>query len=190
MLKNGEVIAFKTDTVWGFGCDPNDENAVCKIYEIKKRDTKKPLILMSDDFNNLKKYIKFIPKYAYELIENYLPGGLTLIFEKSDFCPHFITSNGNTVGVRVPDSEDFRNIIKHLDIKVLATTSCNIAGEKPVMNYIEAKEKFGDVATIITPVKDIENDNLPSTVILCEKENYKILRRGSIILSSTSVKKY
>jgi len=52
MLNNGEVIAFKTDTVWGFGCNPLDNIAVNKIYEIKKRDSKKPLILMSDDFNH------------------------------------------------------------------------------------------------------------------------------------------
>lgn len=186
MLKNnlekGEVIAFKTDTVWGFGCDVEDEVAVNKIYEIKKRDSKKPLILMSDDFENLKKYIKFIPNYAYELIEKYLPGGLTLIFEKSLLCPDFITSNGNTVGIRIPDSEDFRDIISKLNNKVLATTSCNIAGDAPVEDYICAKEKFGNVATIIKPLNDFKNENIPSTVVLCEKEEYKILRQGAIKL--------
>jgi len=182
MLKKSEVIAFKTDTVWGFGCDPLDEIAVNKIYEIKKRDLKKPLILMSDDFEHLKKYIKFIPEYANELIEKYLPGALTLIFEKSDLCPDYITSGGNTIGIRIPNSEDFRKIISQIDGKVLATTSCNVAGEFPVMNYKEACEKFEKVATIIKPIKDEENENIPSTVILCEKENYKILRQGVIKL--------
>ena len=177
MLKQGEVIAFKTDTVWGFGCNPLDKLAVNKIYEIKKRDSKKPLILMSDEFENLKKYIKFIPDYAYNLIDKHLPGALTLIFEKSELCPDFITSNGNTIGIRIPDSEDFRKIVCG---KVLATTSCNIAGEQPVMTYFEANEKFGDVATIIKPIDDSENQNIPSTVILCEKESYKILRQGAI----------
>lgn len=186
MLKNyliqGEVIAFKTDTVWGFGCNPQDKIAVDKIYEIKKRDTKKPLILMSDDFKNLEKYINFVPDYAYELIEKYLPGGLTLIFEKSKFCPDYITSGGNTVGIRVPNSEDFRKIISQLKDKVLATTSCNIAGENPVMNYLEAKEKFEQFATIIKPINNTENDNIPSTVVLCEKEGYRTLRKGAIEL--------
>ena len=182
MLKKGEVIAFKTDTVWGFGCNPNDEIAINKIYEIKKRDLKKPLILMSDNFDSLKKYISFIPSYAHNLIEKYLPGALTLIFEKSDFCPNTITSNGNTIGIRIPNSEDFRKIISQIDGKVLATTSCNVAGESPVMNYKEACEKFEKVATIIKPIKDEENENIPSTVILCEKENYKILRQGAIEL--------
>lgn len=181
MLKLGEVLAFKTDTVWGFGCNPDDKNAVEKIYEIKKRDSKKPLILMSDDFFNLEKYIKNVPNYAYNLIEKYLPGGLTLIFEKSDLCPDYIVSGGNTVGIRIPDSEDFRKIIKKNDNKVLATTSCNIQGENPVMTYKEAL-KFSKMATIIKPIEDKINENIPSTVILCEKENYKILRQGAVEL--------
>lgn len=182
MLKFGEVIAFKTDTVWGFGCDPNDIIAVNKIYEIKNRDSKKPLILMSDNVESLKKYIKFIPNYANDLIEKYLPGALTLIFEKSEICPNFITSNGDTIGIRIPDSEDFRKIIANVKDRVLATTSCNVAGENPVMNYAEAKEKFEQVATIIKPIEDIENENIPSTVILCQKDGFKILRQGVIEL--------
>ena len=182
MLKVGEVIAFKTDTVWGFGCNPNDVVAVNKIYEIKKRDSKKPLILMSDNFEHLKKYIKFIPNYAYELIEKYLPGALTLIFEKSEICPDFITSGGNTVGIRIPNSEDFRKIVSQVKDRVLATTSCNVAGEEPVMNYNEAKEKFENVATIIEPINNIKNENIPSTVVLCLEDEYKILRQGAIKL--------
>ena len=182
MLSVGEIIAFKTDTVWGFGCNPNDEIAVNKIYEIKKRDSKKPLILMSDNFEYLKKYIDFIPDYANDLIKKYLPGALTLIFEKTKNCPNFITSGGSTVGIRIPDSEDFRMIVSQVDGRVLATTSCNVSNEQPVMNYSSAKEKFEDVATIIKPIKDFENANIPSTVILCLKDEYKILRQGAIKL--------
>ena len=182
MLKKGEVIAFKTDTVWGFGCKPEDIIAVNKIYEIKKRDSKKPLILMSDDFNSLKKYIKFIPEYAYDLLEKHLPGALTLVFEKSELCPNFITSNGNTVGIRIPNSDDFRKIIAQIDNRVLATTSCNITGEEPVLNYFEAKQKFENFATIIKPLEDKENKNIPSTVILCQENNFKILIPGAIKL--------
>ncbi|MBQ7288009.1 MAG: threonylcarbamoyl-AMP synthase [Candidatus Gastranaerophilales bacterium] len=182
MLKKGEVLAFKTDTVWGFGCEVDDIEAVNKIYEIKKRDAKKPLILMSDDFSNLKKCIKFIPSYAQELIEKYLPGALTLIFEKSDLCPDFITSNGSTVGLRVPNSDEFKKAVLKSKNKVLATTSCNIAGEEPVKNYQEACELFSSIATVIKPIDDKENENLPSTVVLCLEDGYKILRQGALEL--------
>lgn len=182
MRNSGEVYAFKTDTVWGFGCHPQDFDAVNKIYEIKKRDLKKPLILMSDDFKYLKKYIKNIPNYANELIERYLPGGLTLIFEKSDFCPDFVTSNGSTVGIRIPDSVDFKLLVEKIDGRVLATTSCNIQSEEPVMGYQEAVEKFKDVVTVIKPVIDVASENIPSTVILCQKDGYKVLRIGAVKL--------
>ena len=182
MQNNGAVYAFKTDTVWGFGCHPQDKNAIEKIYQIKKRDSKKPLILMSDSFENLKKYIKNIPNYAYELIEKHLPGGLTLIFDKSDLCPNEITSNGDTIGVRIPNSEDFFKLVEKIEGRVLATTSCNLSDENPVKNYLEACEKFSNVATIVKPIKDTENENTPSTVILCQKDGYKILRQGVIKL--------
>lgn len=181
-LKKGEVLAFSTDTVWGFGCLPEDEEAVQNIYKIKNRDSKKPLILMSNSFETLKKYVKFIPDYAYELIEKYLPGGLTLIFEKSPLCPDFVTSYQNTVGIRIPDSEDFRILTENIKGNVLATTSCNVTNEAPVENYIQAKEKFENSATIIKPINDIIHENKPSTVILCNKEGYKILRQGSVKL--------
>ena len=180
-LKKGEVLAFKTDTVWGFGCLPDDDIAVEKIYEIKKRDVKKPLILMSYDFEPLKKYIKDIPNYAYDLVDKYLPGGLTLIFKKTDICSNKITPF-ETVGIRIPNSEDFIKIAKNVEGGVLATTSCNISSEPPVKNYFEAIEKFSKTATIIAPIKNDESDNIPSTVILCEEKAYKILRQGVIKL--------
>lgn len=181
-LKQGEVLAFSTDTVWGFGCLPTDKSAVEKIYEIKKRDSKKPLILMSYDFEHLKKYVKNIPDYAYDLIKKHLPGGLTLIFEKSSLCPFFVTSNQNTVGIRIPNNEDFFELTKQIEGGVLATTSCNITSEQPVINYKEAREKFSKEATIIQPKDDKIRENHPSTVILCNEDGYKILRQGIVEL--------
>lgn len=179
--KKGEVFAFKTDTVWGFGCHPNDIMAIKKIYEIKKRDVKKPLILMSYDFEPLKKYIKEIPNYAYELIEKHLPGGLTLIFKKTDLVSDEITKT-DTIGIRIPNSPDFCELAKQIEGGVLATTSCNITQEPPVETYQEAYEKFSNVATIIQPIEDVKNENIPSTVILCENDEYKILRQGALKL--------
>ena len=178
-IKKGEVLAFKTDTVWGFGALPEDKIAINKIYEIKKRDFKKPLILMSYEFEPLKKYVKDIPSYAYKLIEKYLPGGLTLIFKKTEMCFDYITPL-DTVGIRIPNSPDFMELTKNIQGGVLATTSCNISSEPPVKNYKEAKEKFSSLATIIEPIEDTENENLPSTVILCEENSYKILRDGTV----------
>ena len=181
-IKKGEVFAFKTDTVWGFGCLPDDDLAINKIYEIKKRDSKKPLILMSNNFEYLKKYIKNVPDYAHKLIEKHLPGGLTLIFEKSEILNPLVCANSNTVGIRIPNSKDFSSLVDKIEGKVLATTSCNVSDEAPVMNYKEAMEKFSSCATIVKPIVDSENENVPSTVILCKENDYVILRQGVVKL--------
>ena len=105
ILNNDGVIAFVTDTVWGLGCLPTSEKAVQRIYEIKHREAKKPLILMSDDIYPLFDYIKQpVQKEAQKLIKNYFPGALTLVVEKSENTPDYITSEMNTVGIRVPDN--------------------------------------------------------------------------------------
>ena len=181
-LKKGEVLAFKTDTVWGFGVDPDDDSAIYNVYKIKKRDSDKPLILMSNRLEPLKKYIEFIPSYALDLIEKHLPGGLTLIFEKSKLLNPKVSQFQNTIGIRIPNSEDFSRLIERLNIDVLATTSCNISSQPPVGNFLEACQKFKSCATIIEPIKDSMNKNLPSTVILCEKEGFKVLRQGAVKL--------
>ena len=82
VLNNGGVIAYVTDTVWGLGCLPDNEKAVKKIYEIKKREAQKPLILMSNEVYNLLEYVKPLPKAAHQLIKKYFPGALTLVVEK------------------------------------------------------------------------------------------------------------
>lgn len=180
-LDNDIVYAFKTDTVWGFGCNPNSKIAINKIYEIKKRDKKKPLILMSDSFEFLEKYVQNVPSYVYDLIKKYFPGALTLILEKSKYCLDEITPF-STVGVRVPNSPDFSNLVQKIDGRVLATTSCNLTNEKPVETFFEAKEKFNGVAKIIEPLSEAKTNNIASTVVLCKKEGYEILRQGEIEL--------
>ena len=80
ILNNDGVVAFVTDTVWGLGCLPTSERAVQRIYDIKKRETKKPLILMSDDIYPLFDYVKQpIKKQAQRLIKDHFPGALTLV---------------------------------------------------------------------------------------------------------------
>ena len=144
ILQNDGVIAFVTDTVWGLGCLPTSEKAVQRIYEIKKREAKKPLILMSDDIYPLLDYVKLpIEKQAQRLIKDHFPGALTLVVEKSENTPDYITSGMNTVGIRVPNNETFANICKSIDGRVLATTSANLSGEPAALSFKEAEAYIG-----------------------------------------------
>ena len=110
-LTNGGVIAYVTDTVWGLGCLPENKDAVKKIYEIKKREPQKPLILMSNEIYNLLDYVEPIPKIGQILIKKYFPGALTIVTDKSSRTPDYITSNMKTVGIRVPDNAVFKEYI-------------------------------------------------------------------------------
>lgn len=181
ILKNGGVIAYVTDTVWGLGCLPNNEEAVKKIYEIKHRDGKKPLILMSNEFYNLFDYLKQpIPKEAQKLIKKYFPGALTLVLEKSENTPDYITSGMNTVGVRIPDNEVFQEICKNIEGHTLATTSANLSGEPAALSYEEAMNYIGDKVDLVIPDFGHTAKGKASTVAGFKDNEIIIFRQGEI----------
>ena len=179
-LKEGGVIAFVTDTVWGIGCLPSSEKGAEKIYKIKHRDKDKPLILMSDKAENLYKYVKNIPDRAVKLIKKYFPGALTVVLEKSDLTGKFLTSGKNTVGIRVPNNKTFMKICSLIDGNVLATTSANISGEAPALDFHSAVDKLGDVVDIIFEDEDEIAKGIPSTVVTFAEDKTIILRQGSV----------
>ena len=181
-LKQGAVLCFVTDTVWGLGCLPSSKEGIDKIYEIKGRDRSKPLILMSDNVDNLRKYLKPIPVCAENAIEKHFPGGLTVISEKSDLCSDDITSNMNTVGIRVPDNSVFSLLCSKIDGHVLATTSANKSGETPVKNMTEAIDVLGDSVDYIIDDMGEKPMGVSSTVALFSDGGYKVLRQGTIVL--------
>lgn len=179
-LKNGGVVAFVTDTVWGVGALPNSEKGVDRIYELKGRDRSKPLILMSNDIENLKPYIKEVPQKAQELMEKHFPGALTLIFEKTKKAPDFMTSDKNTVGVRVPDNETFSRLCEVIDGHVLATTSANHSNEPSASTFEEAMKFIGKDVDFVFEDYGYKAKGLASTVALALNDEVKVLRHGGV----------
>lgn len=181
ILKNDGVIAFVTDTVWGIGCLPTSEKAVKRIYEIKHRDGKKPLILMSDEVYNLFDYVKQpVEKEAQRLIKKHFPGALTLVVEKSENTPDYITSAMPTVGIRIPDNETFAGICRGVEGRVLATTSANLSGEPAALTYEQALEYIGDKVDLVVPSFGCEAKGRASTVAGFKDGNVVIFRQGEI----------
>ena len=183
ILKNDGVIAFVTDTVWGLGCLPESEKAVKKIYEIKHREAKKPLILMSYDIYPLLDYLKQpIEKRAQWLIKKHFPGALTMVLEKSENTPDYLTSSMPTVGIRVPNNEVFANICKNVEGGVLATTSANISGEPPALTYEEAVNYIGEKVDFVVPSEGSEAQGTASTVIGFNDGEIVVYRQGEVIV--------
>ena len=187
-LNNGGVIAYVTDTVWGLGCLPDNEQAVKKIYEIKKREAQKPLILMSNDIYNLLDYVKPIPKIGQILIKRYFPGALTVVTDKSEKTPDYITSAMPTVGIRIPDNEVFRQICEAIPNHVLATTSANLSHQPSAKTYEQALENMTGLADMIIPDYGYSAKGLESTVVGVMNNELRIFRQGEIVLDETLIK--
>lgn len=184
VLTNGGVIAYVTDTVWGLGCMPNDSFAVSKIYEIKKREAQKPLILMSNDTDNLLKYIKPLPEIGRVLVQKYFPGALTIVTEKSEKTPDFITAGMSTVGIRVPDNEVFQRICEIIPNHVLATTSANLSHQPAAKSYEQALLNMKDLADMVIPDYGYCAKGLESTVVGVVNNELRIYRQGAIHLKA------
>lgn len=180
VLENGGVIAYVTDTVWGLGCLPNNEKAVKKIYDIKKREPQKPLILMSNETYNLLDFVEPISKIGCRLIKKYFPGALTLVVKKNKNTPDYITSNMDTVGIRVPDNEVFKEICDIAPGHVLATTSANLSHQPSAKTYEQAYENMKDLADLVIPDYGYTCKGLESTVAGIFSDEIKIFRQGEI----------
>ncbi len=160
-MRKGGVILYPTDTVWGLGCDATNPEAVRRVYEIKRRDDSKSLVLLACDLDQIARYIKVIPPMAIDLVEvNDKP--MTLIYpgaitypapEQSAKGPadryhlayNAVASDG-TVGIRIPMMDFCRNMAKKLGRPVVST-SANISGEP-------SPKKFKDIPEEITQAVD------------------------------------
>lgn len=182
-LNNGGVIAYVTDTVWGLGCLPDNEKAVKKIYEIKKREAQKPLILMSNEVYNLLDYVKPIPKVGQQLIKKYFPGALTIVTDKSDKTPDYITSNMPTVGIRIPNNKVFKEICEIIPNHVLATTSANLSHQPSAKTYDQALENMTGLADLIIEDYGCHAKGLESTVVGVMNNELRIFRQGAITIA-------
>ena len=183
ILNNDGVIAFVTDTVWGIGCLPTSKKAVERIYEIKHRDIKKPLILMSNSDKYLRRYVKPLSILANELIQKHFPGALTLVIDKSDNTPDYITSGLETVGIRVPNNKTFAHICESIEGHVLATTSANLSNEPAALTYEEAVRYIGDKVDLVIEDNGEKAQGRASTVAGISQNGITIFRQGDIKLT-------
>ncbi len=167
VIKNGGIVAFPTETVYGLGANALNENSVKKIFVAKGRPQDNPLIVhvSSKDVSGL---VKKVPEVAEKLINKFWPGPLTIILEKKDIIPNVTSANLNTIGIRMPNSEIALKLIE-LSEKPIAAPSANISGRpSPTVEYIIGGES-----------SDI---GVESTIIDCTVNPPMILRPGGITL--------
>ena len=138
------------------------------------------MILMSNETYHLLEYVKPIPEIGCRLIKKYFPGALTLVTEKSNKTPYYITSNMETVGIRVPDNEVFKEICLTAPGNVLATTSANLSHQPSAKTYEQALENMKDLADLVIPDCGHTCKGLESTVVGVFGDELKIFRQGAV----------
>lgn len=164
VLKNGGVILYPTDTVWGLGCDATNEEAVAKVNEIKGRPAEKSLIILLDTDNKLQSYVNEVPEVAYDLIE-YAEKPLTVVFSNAkNLAPNVINADGS-VGIRIPKHDFCQQLIQRFR-KPIVSTSSNISGQPTPRFFDEISEEVKEAVDYIV---DLEQENTtpkqPSTIV-------------------------
>lgn len=178
-IKTGDVVAFPTETVYGLGANALDEKAVGKIFMAKGRPEDNPLIIHVDSFN-IESYVKTIPHKAKKLMEQYWPGPLTLIFEKSDLIPYKTSANLNTIGIRMPRNNIALNLIRESGVPI-AAPSANLSGRPSTTTVSHCIEDLNGKIPYILGGEESEV-GLESTIVDCTSDTLCVLRPGAITL--------
>lgn len=175
-LRSKEVVAFPTDTVYGIACICDDE-AIAKMKWVKGRDEKKPFPMMVYDINQIDQ-IAEITDGAVSIIQNFMPGALTIILKKKKLIPDAVTNGQSTIAIRIPDDETVLTILK--ETGPLLVTSANLSNQPSAHNTKEVLEQLdGRISCVL----DGESKgNLASTIVDCSNNEIKILREGIITL--------
>ena len=184
-LKDGSLVAFPTETVYGLGADATNEVAVARIYEVKGRPSDHPLIVHIADLKYLEQWISEIPEYAIDLARAFWPGPMTLILKRSALAKDFITGNQATVGIRIPDNSLALGLLEAFH-KIggagIAAPSANRFGQVSPTNASAVSEEIGDYLSDSDIVLDggPSEVGLESTIIDCTSSAPRILRPGAI----------
>ena len=177
-LKSGLPIIFPTDTLPAIGCLPKFSNI---IYEFKKRDKNKPLILMGSEHKQLIDYVHDSAKEDYEnLASKYWPGALTIVIPASAKQTAHLTSNDLTIGLRIPNSNIAQSLLR--ETGPLLTSSANISGFKGSITAEGIALDFPSIK-ILGPIPWEKSSGKASTIIFWKNSgNWKLIREGEVIV--------
>lgn len=176
-LQKGEVVAFPTDTVYGLGCDANNEAALARIYALKQRPLEKPLILFLAQQAQVFDYAAVVPETAQKLMAAFWPGPLTIVLPKKASVSDAITAGLDTIGLRMPNQAEVLTLLQESGL-TLATTSANRSGEPSLAKASEVEAVFQQELLILAGEA---KGQIASTVVAVNVDGtYQILRAGMI----------
>jgi len=177
-IMKGNVTALPTETVYGLGANALNEEAVLKIFETKDRPAFNPVIVHIHDADEMKKYSSDIPEIVYDIAEKFSPGPVTFVLKKNNLVPDIVTAGNDSVGLRIPSHELFREVLKGSKLPI-AAPSANRSGKiSPTTAEEVLKEMDGRIDLILDGGKC--EIGIESTVISFLNDEIKILRHGIV----------
>jgi L-threonylcarbamoyladenylate synthase len=191
-LKNGHLVAFPTETVYGLGADARNPEAVKRIYEVKGRPSDHPLIVHISSVNQLDKWAEQIPDYALELARAFWPGPMTLILKRTDIAKNFITGGQDTVGLRVPSDPMALALIQEFEKisnSAIVAPSANRFGQVSPTSGSDVFEELGQFLSDEDLILDGGNSiiGIESTIIDCTGDQPTILRNGAVTKADVEI---
>jgi L-threonylcarbamoyladenylate synthase len=184
-LKDGHLVAFPTETVYGLGADATNEKAVARIYEVKGRPKDHPLIVHISSLELLDKWASETPEYAIKLARKFWPGPMTLVFKKTDLAKDFITGGQDTVAIRIPSHTLANQLLKEFESSGrygVVAPSANRFGKVSSTTAIAVELELGQYLSNLDQILDGGSSKvgIESTIIDCTSDLPIILRPGGV----------
>jgi tRNA threonylcarbamoyl adenosine modification protein (Sua5/YciO/YrdC/YwlC family) len=174
VLKEGGIIVYPTDTVYGMGCDLFNKQAIERIYEIKRRNKKEPLSFICADLKDISNYA-LVSNYAYKTMRRLLPGAYTFVLEASRQVPKILLTKRRTVGIRVPDNKICLALVGELG-HPLINTSAKLEQDEILSDPFEIEKKFKKLVDLVIDGGPLASDQ--SSVIDMIDDVPTVLRPG------------
>jgi L-threonylcarbamoyladenylate synthase len=178
IISRGGVLAFRTDTFYGLGADPFNQDAVRTIKQLKGREDHKPILIVISDYDQLQRFVSSVSPAFDLLARRFWPGPLTLIGKARPQLPPDITAGTKTVGVRLPNDDRVRLLVRACG-GALTATSANPSGAAPATTALQVKEYFSEAIDLIVDDGAAQTDR-PSTVVDVSHHVPTLIREGVI----------
>jgi L-threonylcarbamoyladenylate synthase len=177
VLKNGGLILYPTDTIWGIGCDATNAEAVDKVYKLKGRAEEKSLIVLLDSDNKLQSYLKEVPEIAYDLIE-YAENPLTIIYSGAKNLASNAIAKDGSIGIRIVKHEFCQQLLQRFK-KPIVSTSANLSGNPVAATFDDIGEAIiQGVDYVVNWEQDDKKQKKASTIMKLEPGGlFKFIRK-------------
>jgi len=176
VLRSGGIILYPTDTIWGLGCDAENEVAVKRIYEIKKRIDSKSMLILIDTPMRLEMYVEEIPEIAWDLIEQSTKP-LTIIYPRAKNLAANLLADDGSIGIRMVEETFCNQLIARFQ-KPIVSSSANISGETAPINFSAISQEIIEAVDYIVQYRqnDLSENKSSSILKLGEGGLFKIIR--------------